>query len=360
MRKYLMLCIAAVCVFGMVMPAAADTSFYGQVWFDMYQNTTTNVGVNPIPADDSDLTWAMNDGNSRFGARFKGDVVDANVELSRTPGTRHWYADWKMGGGKTLRIGQTWDALFVPVGKWVFIGGTADLAGSVRVEQVTLLMPTGSANLTIALEEPTSSTLTGFTEADTSLPKLVVKASFAAGPASLTPFVGYNSFSNVTGEGTAGAAEVDVDSTIFGINAKATFGQTSVGIVAFSGTNLASGGFFSAAYAPVYVAATKTLYDSDTTGYHASVVYKVSDTLQLRGGYGSYTTEMDTAVNTKKEKTVTGLYANAVFTLAKGVDLYLAYDFKDNGDEDVTTAGTTVTTPQGDQTRIGARFILAF
>jgi hypothetical protein len=361
MRKYLMVCIAVVFMFGMVMPAAADTSFYGQVWFDMYQNDTTNAGVNPIPDGDSDLVWQENAANSRFGAKFKGDVVDANVEIRRNVSSyvRHWYADWKMGGGKTLRIGQNWDAAFVPAGKWTFIGGTADLAGRVRTEQVTLLMPAGPANLTIALETPATASISGFNDTDTSLPLVFFKAGIPAGPATLTPFVGYNTYSQVTGEGTALQNSIDVDTTIFGINVKVNFGQVNVAFVGFSGTNLSTG-FFGDAYSPVYVSATKTLYDSDTTGYHAAVGFKVSDMVKLQGGYGSYTTEVDTSTTSTTEKSASGYYANAVFTLAKGVEFIVAYDFKDKGDVDVTTAGTTVSTPQGDQTCIGARFKLYF
>ncbi|MCJ7593615.1 MAG: hypothetical protein MUO52_02445, partial [Desulfobacterales bacterium] len=112
MRKLLVLLVAAAFVFTMALPAmAADKSvdLYGSVRVQTYILDADKEN-NGTAFDDSDLVWSLDDGSSRFGARFKAGDIGANVEIrpraraaNSTDGSqgllRQWHATWNFGSG---------------------------------------------------------------------------------------------------------------------------------------------------------------------------------------------------------------------------------------------------------------------
>ncbi len=81
MRKLLVLLVAAAFVVSFSMPAIAETSFYGQVRMKTYI-----ASQDEDAGDDSDMNWVLDNGASRFGAKFKADDVSANVEIRPNKG----------------------------------------------------------------------------------------------------------------------------------------------------------------------------------------------------------------------------------------------------------------------------------
>jgi predicted porin len=114
--KKLLVIIAVVALFAA--PAAAvDWNFYGSARIATFY-TSTDGGdlVLTTTGDDSDdgTRWEMQ-GNSRIGARVKGETVSGRVELSTygldggdsSVGTRLLYGDWNFGAG-SLRVGKSY------------------------------------------------------------------------------------------------------------------------------------------------------------------------------------------------------------------------------------------------------------
>jgi len=180
MRKLLVLLIAAAFVFTMALPAmAADekkVDLYGSVRVQTFIADTDkeNNMFLGTPFDDSGLTWGLDDGSSRFGARFQSGDIGANVEIrprdqnatsyaGSTSLMRHWYGTWNFGSG-TLVVGQTWTPTFHPIcnecmiGGGGFLDGYGDMGGSTRKAGLQAWFPVKGVNgmLKLALLEPTT------------------------------------------------------------------------------------------------------------------------------------------------------------------------------------------------------------
>jgi hypothetical protein len=363
-----MLLVAVVFMFGMVMPAAADTSFYGQVWFLTYiQDTESADDGDPATPQrtDDELIWNMDEGSSRFGARFGGDVVSANVEIRPLGGSqmRHWNATWNLGGGKSLFFGQGWSPMFLPSDAKIKCSAYGEMADEVRNQYIQFKMPAGPAKIMISAVKPrtpvtfsnvvVSGTTYQYTDVDVSMPKMILSASIPVGPVTIDPFYGFNNYDL---EDTATQKSVSVDSSAYGVRAIAQFGPATVRFGYFEATNYSVFASISSPdIGPSYDGTT--MYDSDYTGMHASVTFKVNDMIKLQAGYGTGASERTiNAVTTEYERTST--YINAPITLAKGVTVDVFYEIDDYGDVSIT--GVTPDVAQGERTYTGARWILRF
>lgn len=371
MKKFLMLFVAVVFMFGMVMPAAADTSFYGQVWFLTFiQDTESADDGNPATPQrtDDELIWEMDEGSSRFGARFGGDVVSANVEIRPLGGSqmRHWNATWNLGGGKSLFFGQGWSPMFLPSDAKIKCGAYGEMADEVRNQYIQFKMPAGPAKIMISAVKPrtpysvtigaaasASGTTEYYNDADVSMPKMILSASIPVGPVTIDPFYGFASYDL---EDTASQKTISVDSSALGLRVIGTFGPATVRAGYFQATNYNQFASISSPdLGPLYDGTT--MWDSDYTGMHASITFKVNDMIKLQAGYGTGASERTiNAVTTEYERTST--YVNAPITLAKGVTVDVFYEIDDYGDVSIT--GVTPDVAQGERTYTGARWILRF
>jgi hypothetical protein len=370
MRKYFMILIGVVLMFGMVLPAAADVSFYGRVYFDHYIKNTTDAAATAgaQQTSDDDLIWEQDAGSSRFGANFKGEAVSANIELRRKTSSyvRHWNATWHMGGGKSLRFGQAYSPLYLPAADAIIkSAGYGSMADNGRNEHVVFTIPAGPAKImitgfkpqttyttTISAAGSTSGTTEYYTDTDVSIPKLAISAMIPTGPVTIEPFYGFNNY-DLEDTGTT-QKSISVSSSAYGLRATVMLGAATIRANYFQATNFKIFSDDSFDYGPSYDGTT--MYDSDYTGMHVSVAYKLSSIVALNAGYGVAASERTiNAVTSERERTST--YANVALKLAKGVQLDIFHEIDDHGEEKTTgSAGVD----QGEITYTGARWVIRF
>jgi len=227
MRKLFVLLAAVVFVVAFTVPAmAADWGFYGSARMTTFNNDVTPAGVNP--QSDEDLIWDMQ-GNSRIGANVKAGAIGGKFEYGTGGGNaniRQLFGTWNFGGG-TLLLGQTYTPVFGLYSNQVW-GSDNDLFAyggiySGRKPMIQLAM----GPLKIALVKPNTpgGTVTGASDTDTTMPKLEVAYSFKAGPVSLKPMFGYNSYDETV---PATQKSYGLDSYILGIGFSAGFGAAYV------------------------------------------------------------------------------------------------------------------------------------
>ena len=348
MRKLFILFAAIAFAFAFTAPAKADVNFSGFVGFQTYMQSVDN----PAPAQDADdLIWTLDRICSRLSINFKEGPVSAVYEIRPFPTNyvRHWFASWNFGAG-TLGIGQFWTPEFSCISSSVYGCGALDVldpACSVRIPFVQLQF----GSLKIALGEPATGvpTIAGYTDTETSLPKLMASYNLNVAMVGLKFFGGYNSVAarNPTTDQTQ-----DVDSYVVGLTASAGLGPLTVKAQVWQGTNAAEYGAgnpgFAASWNGTAVVDTSCMY------YGIDLAYKVSDTLKVTAGYMTGESESD-AVGVNEDPTTT-YHVNATITLAKGVTITPEYMVLDN--DDVTAAG--VKTEESSTTVMGVYWKIAF
>jgi len=419
MKKLLVLLIAAAFVFTMALPAMAaekSVDLYGSVRVQTFI-TDTDKENNGTLYDDSGLTWGLDDGSSRLGARFKAGDMGANVEIrprdqnatsygGSTNLLRHWYGTWNFGQG-TLVVGQTWTPTFSPICNECLVGGGGildgygDMGGSVRQPGLQAWFPVKAVNgmFKLALLEPTTTrkaaggsvqglptalVLTpagnaagvlgpatpaqgaipaAFTDTDTTIP--AIEASFAGAFGALDWMVrgGYNTYEIV--DGTTNQDQ-SIDSWLFGVNFTYSTGPFYVKGLGYVGQNLAafgshapnSNGTFG--FSPsLYLdtAGAPQVEDTDNSGYFGVVGFKFSDKVSLELGYGQRTAEQDNPllnVTNKDEKSAWVVFLPV--TVAKGFTITPEILFTNEGDLTVNN----VTQDRGNTTRYGLYWRIDF
>jgi hypothetical protein len=222
--------IALVAAFA-VTASAADWSLYGNArmatfWVD------TDTGA--PGGDDEDLQWDLQ-GNSRIGATVKNENIKARFELGLKGGnggddvdvgTRRIEATWDLGG-PALTIGKTYGPVNQFLSGRVFGGdgnllGTGFLYGG-RPAQIQLAF----GNFKIALLQPKSDTTytLAASDVDETLPKVEASFGFKTDMFAFTVMGGYQSY---TLEGTGGASDIDIDSTVIGADVVVNLGAITV------------------------------------------------------------------------------------------------------------------------------------
>jgi hypothetical protein len=312
MRKLLILLAVCALVGAFSLPAAADVSFYGQV------NMTT--GFTTLNEDwtggdsDTDLDWALDvPVISQFGARFKNGDVSANVEFNPDIDRRHFYGAWNFGAG-TLIVGHTWTPTCVPAHTDVYKAGVTpwygNMVGSVRQPQIGLQI--GSFKL--ATITPYTSTLSvAGADTDVSLPRIEASYNLKAGPASITLFGGFNTYT------IEAADSYTVSSSLVGGTARLGFGAVGVALTVWTAQNLPNGTYAM----PTFISASYSAADDEiknvaAMGYGGSVSYTLSETMKVTGGYFGLTQDVDDVDDTDNYNI---MYVNLPITLAKGVTL---------------------------------------
>jgi hypothetical protein len=311
MRKLLILVSAVALVVGLTLPAAADVNFYGNVRMSTFWESFDPdvAGADTV----SDLTWNLDDGSSRFGARFKDGDIGANVEIRPRSASvyRHWNGTWNWGGG-TLLIGQAWSETFSCVSSSTceggLGGGRGDTYGSLRIPQVAVHL----GSLHIAGAAPNKANLAGGTST-TSIPKIEASYGLKAGPAAIKIYGGFNST-----EEEVGATTYDYSSMLLGANAVMGFGAAKVGINLYTCNNPGLYGEVGSKAQANTITGTE-VNDVDTLGFLVDFNYKLNPMMSIYAGYGQAVSELDTPGT--NEKTSTYMYVGLPVTLAKGVTL---------------------------------------
>lgn len=145
-----------------------------------------------------------------------------------------------------------------------------------------------------------------------------------------------------------------LDSSAYGLRATAGFGAATVMANYFQATNFTIFSSDSFHYGPSYDGTT--MYDSDYTGMHASVSYKVNDMIKIQAGYGIATSERTIGANTFERERIS-TYVNVPITFAKGVTLEMFHEIDDHGEEN--SAGSPGV-DQGEITYTGGRWKITF
>jgi hypothetical protein len=344
-------------------PPAKELEIYGSVRVMTYfadldkENIgAQTLGVPPTGFDDKDLTWALDDGSSRFGVRFRADKVGANVEIrpreqnrtgygGSTALLRHWYGTYDLGWG-TFLMGQTWTPTFNPIcnecllGGGGFLDGYGDLGGSARKAGLQLHMPVKAINglLKLALLEPTTQRQTipgglasavqgfptgalaggiptqglvpaGWTSSDTTIPAIEASLASAFGPLRFTVRGGYNTYDV---KNAATDQDESVDSYVLALDVTYSMGPIYVRGSAYMGQNMAAFGSqapfsnFTHGFSPALyttAAGTVAVEDVDNFGWFGVVGFKITDMYTIEAGYGQRKSELDEpGVTTWKEK----------------------------------------------------------
>jgi len=305
---------------------AVQWSFYGSSRMTTFFND-----VEPEGGDsDTDLAWDLQ-GNSRIGANVKAGDIAGRFEYGSGPNLRLLYGTWNFGGG-TLEVGQDYTPVFSLISNQVALGGDNDLVGYGGIyagRKPMIQLSTGG--LKVALVTPqTGNVVAAATDADTTMPKLEASYTFKAGPVSLKPMFGYNSYSEENA-----AASYDIDSHVLGLQITAALGAAYVkGNVSMLSNGGSYGIISTAGSAPVYDAVNDAILDNDSMAYNLIAGFKASDAIGLEAGYGHTESELD---NSNVTDEADSYYIQAVIHLAKGIFIVPEVGKADHKDVSETT-----------------------
>jgi len=313
MRRLSFLLAAVALVVAFTAPAKADVSFYG------YAAMETDVeDYDPGPPgvkSQDDLIWQLDEVCTRFGA-----------------------------------VGQTWAADWNPVSSakrgCVIMGGDGDSGGGVPVQMVEFRI--GGLKLDLAQPKAAGGNVAD-ARAERTVPKLVARYSFDAGPVALALWGGYNTYDEVD---DATDKSYSFCSMYLGGRAIAGFGAATVKLALRTATNTKEYGM--PINAPFAQVAGTEIKDVTTLAYGVDLGYKISDTLNLTLGYiGS-----DSKLNLPGDYSYpnVGYHANLEITLAPGVTITPEFFVIDQMDK--TEAGAK--TEQPVTTYFGANWKIAF
>jgi len=352
MRKLFILFAAVAFAFAFTAPAKAEVAISGYIAFQTYMEDIDNPGA---ALDTNDLNWTNDAVCSRLTLAFKDGPFGGLVEVRPLNGSyfRHWWGTWNFGAG-TFGIGQFWTPDFNPISTDKYgCGAMSPLGagGSVRLPMAQLQF----GNFKVAAGQPATGgpAIAGYTDTETSIPKLMASYNLNVAMLGLTVFGGMNT---VDLRNPANDASISVDSYMAGLNVAVGFGPlTAKGQVWMAENPLEYGtGSAGDGYLPATATGT-TINDADFMGYGISLVYKVNDAWTVTASYAAGEAERtDAAVKTEWESSQYNL--NATWRAAKNVYITPEYVVLDRGD--ITTGG--VKAEQTADTRYGVYWRIKF
>lgn len=352
MKKLLVLLSAVAFAVAFTVPAmAADWGFYGSARVSTFMEsdskeiTTTNF-------EDDDLTWALQ-GNSRIGANVKAGAISGRFEYGSTPNLRLLYGVWNFGGG-ALTVGQIYTPVFSIYSNQVgFSDNDLVTYGAIYAgRQPSIQLSMGGFSIALVTPSAPGGTVAAATDTDTSMPKIEAAYSFKAGPVSLKPMFGYNSYEETV---PATDKSYDIDSYVLGLSYNIGLGAAYVKGDVYTGKNLGQYGFLEdPTNDATYDSTADKIYDSGSMGYNIIAGFKASDMITIEAGYGSVETDLD--MTGTYEDDASSYYVNATINLAKGCFVVPEIGKLDHGDKQWGGAKTK----QGDVTYYGAKWQINF
>jgi hypothetical protein len=352
--KKLLVIIAVVALFAA--PAAAvDWNFYGSARIATFY-TSTDGGdlVLTTTGDDSDdgTRWEMQ-GNSRIGARVKGETVSGRVELSTygldggdsSVGTRLLYGDWNFGAG-SLRVGKSYSPTSQFISTQAFDGdlgllGTGTFYGR-RPAGLTLSF----GGLSVALLDPATTNDLGVAgvgstgDIDSYIPKIEAGWGMAFDAFNFNVMGGFQTYTIEYAPVFGGSTDdIDVTSWVVGADAGFSFGPAYVkGAISYSQNPSNYNALVYNYYAGAVWDGDDGTDDTDLLQAALVVGFKMSDMVafEVGGGIADYSYD----ANGYYDTTPWALYANATVQLAPGVWIipevgyfdYDDYNLADNTD----------------------------
>ena len=352
MRKLFVILAAVAFMFAFTAPAKADVGISGYIAFMTYMEDIDN--VEPTK-DTSDLVWGNDFVCSRLTFAFKEGPFGGLVEIRPNNGgyLRHWWGTWNFGAG-TLGIGQFWTPDFNPIGTdKYFCGAMSGLGAGGSVRQPMIQLQFGNFKIAGATPATGVPTIAGYTDTETSIPKLMASYNLNVAMVGLKFYGGMNS---VEARDPATDATIGVDSYMFGLNATLGFGPLTIKGQVWTAENPLEYGTGSAGdgYLPATATGT-TINDVGFMAYGINLAYQVNDAWTVTGGYTAATSDRtDVGVETEWESSQ--YHVNATWRVAKNVYISPEYIVLDRGD---ITVGNT-TTKQSADSRFGVYWRIKF
>jgi hypothetical protein len=351
--------MALVCAF--TLPAAAvDWNFYGSARMaTWYESRDFGDGQNAAGTDDSDdgTIWDLQ-GNTRFGARVKGETTRGRVEFGVNESTitsRLLNGSWNFGAA-TLLVGKDYTPVsqFISSSAWGVDGGAdANILNSgtfygSRNGQIKLSFGGFQiAAITYAEGNPAP---TG--DEDHYLPKIEASWGMAFDNFNFTLQGGYQTYTieDVTSPVDGSTNDVDIDSYMLGAMGGFNFGPAFVKAAAYMAQNGGNAGWGFSTSSGSFDG-DDDLDDMDSYGGALVAGFRMSDMVVFEGGVGYRNDELDTSAAKESERMQ--LYLQALVTMAPGVHIMPEIGFVDyfddgNGDD------------QGDALYLGAKWQIDF
>jgi hypothetical protein len=391
MRKLIILFAACAIVVAYTVPVvAAEWDFYGiarmrTIYADDDEKAPkADVTGASAGYSDTDLHWGRSL-NATWGGTVKVGDLGGKVEYSPLGLIAHndfiqFYGTWDFGAGEML-LGKTFGPLNYFVGNQIYSDENCCLSWGGILSWVKPMIQFTFGNLKVALLEPEPSsqvyniggippmqmstsqpvTNSAFTDHDTSLPKIEASYTFAAGPASITPLFGYQSWDGVIATATT-ETEYGVDSYVLGLGWKIGLGAAYINGNIYVGQNLGQYDmtFQFGSKNAMFDAASNEIKDNDAMGYLIVVGYQATETIRLEAGYGEVEFELD--MPGTWEDDTGAMYVQAVIALADGVSIIPEVGVIDYGEDSITQSPgvTGAAAEQGETTYFGARWEIAF
>ncbi len=381
--KKLFVCMIALAMVGMfTAQALAEVDLYGsaRMWTYSDKKTPSESAPGVKGVDDTDTLWALGP-FSRFGATFKSGDVGGKVEMDwrdfGSAGTfsgsasslgdgriRHIYGTWNFGSGELL-VGQTWPITDVPVAGLQRSGGGLQPYGGLgadiaRVPQIRLTF--GGFRLGFltpwiqSSPDDPSGTFVGYTDTDTTLPKIEASYQLPLGDmGEVGLFGGYQTYDldNNTTKKSEG-----ITAYVVALRGKFNFGAAYVNAIvkyainpgpygAWQGTGISGNPGWDGT----------SMKDYKLTGGALAVGFKINDMISIEGGYGMNKGEWDISPG-KFEQDNSAYYVNVPITLAPGVRVVPEFYKFDYGDTEVGSFQQKL--KDGEQTGFGAVWYISF
>lgn len=344
MKKLFVLFVALAMVGAFTVPAtASEWSFYGSARMSTFWDSFDAGDDAPDDADDDGLSWALQ-GNSRVGARAKGDVLSGRFEYGTGVNLRLLYGTWKLGGGRLL-IGQAYSPVNVFISNQVH-GGDADMldfGGIYGGRQQEISYKVGGFE--VALVNPNTSLVGETGDIDVSIPKIEAAYTYSADTFSLGAVLGYQ----VYDVENAAVPDYDVTSFVAGIYGTFNIGPAYINVNLYGGDNTGNYGLWQQGQASATFGPSGQIEDTSTIGALAVVGFKVGDMTTFELGYGQVSHSYDVG----EDDNASAFYIQAVLVPVKGVKIIPELGIQDF---DVNRAGDE----EGENTYFGAQWRIDF
>jgi hypothetical protein len=314
-------------------PPKKSLDIYGSVRLMTYIQDTDEL-ASSTGFSDTELVWNLDDGATRFGARFKEGKIGANVEIrprdrqslrtrfmsvgGANDLMRHWYGTYDLGWG-TFFVGQTWAPTFAPIcaecliGGGGYLDGYGDMGGTARAPGLQLHFPVKAVNglakiaLLTPYTDPTTgagsiSNLTGTAvENDIKLPKIEASLAGAFGPIGFNLRGGYQTYDEVD----ATDADTSIDAWMVAFSPTYSMGPLYFKGNVWFGQNYTvyGAGGPAVAFGQFPTVVGGSLQDVDDFGWMGVVGFKFNDMVSIEAGYGQRESKYDLVVGESKEHT---------------------------------------------------------
>ena len=327
MKKFTIL-IAVIALVCFSVPAMAnDWNFYGSARMstnyvsDDFQNSGTTVGGDD-DTKDAGTNWLLQ-GNSRIGARVKGEHLSGRFEYGTGVNVRLLYGEWDFGGGKLL-VGQDYtpSSQFISTSIYGNIAEDSNLLGTGAFygsREAQLKLSFGGFQVAL-VENDNADDLGSDGDVDVYLPKLEVGWGMGFDTWSFNLMGGAATYSIEDATNTAGTDtnNITVTSYMIGADGQVAFGPLTLKAAISAGRNVGN------AWGSSVSLGSGILKDNgkdidDTDAYQASLVgvFKLSDMWAFEGGVG-YRADDPDSNNARLDKELQA-YLQAFITLAPGV-----------------------------------------